>query len=269
MDKRVDVGAVLSQTFSIYASQAAVLLPVAFALFLVVGVVSGLLAATLILLPIAILVSIAAQTLYQGMVVQLVDDVQDGRRDFSAGQLMGAATPVLVPLFLAGLLKGLGAGIGLLLLVVPGLYLLTIWAVVGPVVVLERTGVMDSFGRSRALVKGHGWQVFGVILIVFLIVTIVSRILGALGGDSTAARIALDVVASTITAPISALAAAVLYFALSRRVGAAGTPGQAQPAGPIPASEGQPVPPAPAGEKTQEPASPPPPQSGGPQSPAP
>ena len=58
--------------------------------------------------------------------------------------------------------------IGLVLLVVPGLFLITIWAVIAPVIVLERAGVFESFGRSRHLVKGNGWQVFGVLVILFL-----------------------------------------------------------------------------------------------------
>ena len=68
----------------------------------------------------------AAGTLYQGMVVALVNDVQDGRRDYTVGELFRAVTPVLLPLIVAGFLAGIGIGIGLILLIIPGLILLTI-----------------------------------------------------------------------------------------------------------------------------------------------
>ncbi len=68
-----------------------------------------------------------------------------------------------------GLLAGLGIVIGLALLIAPGLLLATWWALIVPAIVLEHKGVFESFGRSRELVRGHGWQVLGVIVLGFLI----------------------------------------------------------------------------------------------------
>jgi len=252
MNRKLDVGGTVSQAFSTYTSQAGVLLPVAFCLFLVVAVINGILAGSLVLFPLAMAVSVVAGTLYQGMVVGLVSDVQDGKRDSSVDDLVRATGPVILPLIGAGILAGIGIGIGFLLLVVPGLILLTIWAVIAPVIVVERSGVIDAFGRSRALVRGNGWQVFGVILVVFLIAAVVQGILGAIGmgiEDSVAVRIVFNVIASTITAPIVALVAAVIYFRLREIEGAAE---QAPPAPPADASP-PPAPPPP------PPVDPPPP----------
>jgi hypothetical protein len=216
MKRKLDIGGTLSQIFSTYGDQAGVLLPVAFGLFLLVAVINGILAGSLLLLPLGLAVSVVAATLYQGMVVGLVRDVQDGRRDSSVGELIEATWPVVLPLIGAGILAGLGIGIGFLLFIIPGLILLTIWSVIAPVIVVERTGVIDAFGRSRALVKGNGWQVFGVI-VVFLITAIASGILGAIGAgisDSFGMRVLVNVIASTLTAPIAALAASTIYFNL-------------------------------------------------------
>jgi hypothetical protein len=226
MNRKLDVGGTLSQAFSTYGAQAGVLLPVAFCLFLVVAVVNWLVSGSLILFPLGMAVSIVAGTLYQGMVVGLVSDVQDGRRDSSVEDLVRMAGPVILPLIGAGLLAGLAIGIGLILLLVPGLILLTIWAVIAPVIVVERTGVIEAFGRSRELVRGNGWQVFGVIFAVFAITVVVGIVLGALGtaiSDTAAMRILFNVLASTVTAPIGALVAAVIYFRL-RTVEPAGAP---------------------------------------------
>jgi hypothetical protein len=224
MERKLDVGGTLSQVFSTYGVQAGVLLPVAFCLFLVVAIVDGILARNLALFPIVMAISVIAATLYQGMVVGLVSDVQDGRRDSSVGDLVRATGPVVLPLIGAGLLAGLGIGVGFILLVVPGLILLTIWAVIAPVIVVERSGAIDAFGRSRELVRGNGWQVFGVIFVAFLITFVVQAVLGAIAvgiEDSTAVRILFNVLGSTVTAPITALVAAVLYFRLLAIKGAA------------------------------------------------
>jgi hypothetical protein len=217
MDRKLDVGGALGQTFSTYRSQAGVLLPLAFTLFLLVAVIEDLVASSLALFPLGLAVSVIAGTLYQGMVVNVVRDAQDGRRDSSVEELVRATMPVVLPLIGAGLLAGIGIGIGLLLLVVPGLILMTIWAVIAPVIVVERTGVLAAFGRSRELVRGNGWQVFGVIVSVVLITIVAGVVFGAIAvsiSDTAVMRILFNVIASTLTAPIAALAAAVVYFRL-------------------------------------------------------
>ena len=154
-------------------------------------------------------------TIYTGMVVRLVDDVRDGRLDQSAGELARSVGPVLLPLIAVSILAGLGIAIGFLLLIVPGLILVTLWAVVAPVTVVERPRVLAAFGRSRELVRGNGWQVFGVIVLfvlIFIAIGIVLGIVGAVLGD--AGEVILNYLGSVITAPLVALASAVLYFEL-------------------------------------------------------
>ncbi len=243
MNQKLDVGGTLSQIFTTYGAQAGVLLPVAFALYLVVAIVNAIIAGSFFLFPLGLAVTVVAATLYQGVVVNLVKDVQDGRRDSTVGGLVEATWPVVLPLIGVGILAGIAIGVGFLLLFVPGLILLTIWAVIAPVIVVERSGVMDSFGRSRELVRGNGWQVFGVIFVVFLISAVVGAILGAIGAgisDSVGMRILFNLIASTATAPIAALAAATIYFRLLAIKGEAGT-GAGTPEAPSPPSP--PVPP--------------------------
>ncbi len=216
MTDRLDVGAVIRRVFDIYVEQYPVLLPASAVVFVITGIVSALLvAAAPGLALIALLLSLIAGTLFTGMVVELVSDIQDGRRDHSAGELLRAVTPVLGQLILVGIVAGVGIVIGLVLIIVPGLILITIWSVAAPVVVLERPGVFAALARSRELVRGNGWQVFGVIFVLFFLVLIVSAGI-EIGADSagTGAGIVARVIVGILTAPISALAAAVLYFDL-------------------------------------------------------
>jgi hypothetical protein len=216
MTTRLDVGAVIRRVFDIYVDQYSVLLPASAVVFVITGIVSALLvAAAPGLALIALLLSLIAGTLFTGMVVELVSDIQDGRRDHSAGELLRAATPVLGQLILVGIVAGVGIVIGFVLIIVPGLILITIWSVAAPVAVLERPGVLAALSRSRELVRGNGWQVFGVIFVLFFLVIIVSAAIEvAADSAGTGAGIVARVIVGILTGPISALAAAVLYFDL-------------------------------------------------------
>ena len=98
--------------------------------------------------------SLAATFLVQGALVRAVEDLRDGRADLGIFETFGHAGAHLVPLAAAGLLAAIGIFIGLLLLIVPGLVLWTWWLVVPAVIALEQRPVLESFRRSRDLVRG-------------------------------------------------------------------------------------------------------------------
>jgi hypothetical protein len=205
--------AIISRAFEIYRTQVGTLLAAALLVYLAQFVVN-------LVLPdeldwIGSIVTLVLTAFFTGMVVMLVRDLQDGHRDSSLGELFSSVTPVFVPVIVVSILFGIGVAIGLVLLIIPGLILLTIWAVAIPVTVIERPGILRAFGRSRELVKGNGWQVFGTILLVWLI----SIVIGAIGGliaDAIGGVIGALVVAivSALIAPVIALASALIYFAL-------------------------------------------------------
>lgn len=224
---RISVGGVISEAFSIYTQNAGALLGAAAAVFVIVGLASGLLqsAGGVILGLLAGIVRLVGYAIFIGFVVRLVQDVRDGRRDHSVGDLFSAATPTILPLIGFGILFGLGVGIGFILLIVPGLVLLTFWSVGAPAIVVERVGTVDAFGRSWRLVRGDAWSVFATLLVTLLIVIAIGFVLAAIAtpiGDGEAATWIAAIVSSIITAPIYALVASVLYFDLGGGESAAG-----------------------------------------------
>jgi hypothetical protein len=254
MRQGLDVGNVLQRVFEIYRNQFGLLVPAALVVFVPVAIInavilnSDLVIAGLITAGIALI----GTFWYQGMVVEAARDILDGRRDHTIGSLFGAASPFIGRLIGAGILAGIAITIGLILLIVPGLYLLTIWAVIVPVIVLERVGVFDSFGRSQQLVKGYGWPVLGVLVCLFIIQIVVSLIVNAIFYgilSNLAGYLIGDLISRTLIAPLSALAAAVLYFELKRLHGE-----------PIPGSEAATIPQAGAPQATTPQAAPPPPE---------
>ncbi len=260
MNRKISVGDSLNEVFSIYGAHAGVLLPLAFWIYLLVAVVAGITSGSALLLLVALVVSLLAGVLYQGVVVSLVRDVQDGQRDSGMRDLIDEAMPFLGPLLGAGILAAIGIGIGFVLLIVPGLILLTIWAVIAPVIVIERSGALASFGRSRELVRGNGWPVFGTIIVAFLLAAIANAILTSIASaitDGVILQIVFSALASTVTAPVTALVAAVLYYRLLA------AQGQPAPAVPAPGEAAPPLsgeaPPPSYGTPTDPPPPPPPP----------
>jgi hypothetical protein len=227
--RRIDATRVIGEAFDTYRENFGALIGAGIIVLGIAGLINGLLSQEGgILALIGSIVSLAASVLYVGYVVKLVQDVRDGRRDFSVGDLFSAAAPYIGVLFVIGILFGIGVTIGLILLIIPGLYLITIWAVTAPAAVVENTGIIGSFGRSRELVKGDGWAVFGTIVIAFLIVIVVSFVLtlvGAAIGDAAGA-IVLSIVSNVLLMPIYALVSSILFFDLGG--GGGGT--AAQPA---------------------------------------
>jgi Membrane domain of glycerophosphoryl diester phosphodiesterase len=124
--------------------------------------------------------------------------------------------PMLPAIIVGGVLAGIGVVLGLILLIVPGLYLLTRWILIIPVIVLEGRRAGESFGRSWELVKGFGWNVFGVIVLTILILIGFRIALDILLFPLSNAFQSLltELIAGTLATPFAALAWTLLYFRL-------------------------------------------------------
>jgi hypothetical protein len=191
----------------------------------------------------AALISLIAFFWLQAALVKAVDDVRDGRADLSLGDTFEQAREKLSSVAVAAILAGLGIVVGLILLIVPGLVLLTWWAVIIPVVVLEKKSAGEAFTRSRELVRGYGWGVFGVIILMVLLLIgfeiVLSLVLSPLA-DWLQSFVS-QIVSGTLTAPFVATVLTLLYF----RLLAAKEPAAEAPAGEMPPVEmPPPAPPA-------------------------
>lgn len=233
--RRIGVGDVVNETFSVYGQNFGALFGSALAVFIVVGVIAGVIQIgdSFILALIATIVRLAGHALYTGFVVRLVQDVRDGRRDETVGDLFEAAMPAIVSLIVFGVLFGIAVGIGFVFLIVPGLILLTFWSVGAPAIVVEGIGPIDAFGRSWRLVRGNAWSVFGLLLLIWLIVLVIQVVISAIGAAIGDVALVIAVVLGTaITAPIYSLAVSILYFDLGD--GAQPAPAAAQGVPPPP-----------------------------------
>jgi len=217
MSAPLEVGAVVRRVFAIYVDEASILFPTAAAVFVIGGIVANLIAAAapgLALL--AVSLQLLASSVYTGMVVELVADVRNGRRQADARQLLSAVRPVLGELIVVGVVSAVLEALGFFLLI-PGLILLTLWSVAAPVVVVEHPGGLRALRRSQDLVRGYGWPVFGVIVTIGMVVLlgVAVALLAALAG--TAVGLVAEAVVGVLVVPLISLASAVLYFELRER----------------------------------------------------
>jgi hypothetical protein len=208
---------VIGESWTMYRAHLVHLITIAFVVYVVAAVIEaalGLLGAVGLLL--AAVVSIIAAFLLQAALVKAVEDIRDGRVDLSLAETVQAARPAVGRVAIASILAAFAITIGLILVIVPGLYLLTIWAVLVPVIVLEGAGIGDAFGRSRELVRGFGWNVFVTLVIVFALLILASIVIALILSPLPAAlQNALSgVISGTFVAPFLALVVTLGYFRL-------------------------------------------------------
>jgi Membrane domain of glycerophosphoryl diester phosphodiesterase len=157
-----------------------------------------------------VLLSVIGTAVVQGALVEAVEQERE-RRDASIGALFRAAWTRAGALLGVSVLTGVGVGVGLFLLVVPGLVLFTRWSLAVPAVMLEGRSPRAAMRRSAELVKGHGWQVFAIFGTVaggafgtsFLLEQLLSGPLGLWAALTLAA---------TLTTPFTAHALNVVYY---------------------------------------------------------
>ena len=233
------VGSVLREAWSLYTRFFVRFFLLAALVFLITNLASAVLfeivgtdttvAAALVSLVATVVVVVGTYWL-QGALVFAVQDVQDGSFDASNDEILHKVKPFLGTLVLSGILAGLGIAVGIVLLVVPGLVLLTWWALISPIIVLEGKKVGAAFGRSRELVRGHGWTVFGVVVLAALLSLVATVLLSGLlsflppfleqwlGGT----------LAGAVVAPFTAIAVTLMYFQLAGRTSAGAPTGAAE-----------------------------------------
>jgi hypothetical protein len=141
------------------------------------------------------------------------------------GGAMQRAAMLLLRYLLAMILIGIPAALGLMLFVLPGLYVLARVMVTGPAIVAEAPiGATRAIGRSVSLTKGHGLVLFGLAAITLIGGAVIAEPFLALdtamrsGGMENKVAIALVDAAAAAATALSLLAMALTQVAVYRRL---------------------------------------------------
>jgi len=172
---------------------------------------------------VVMLVLITGGLVLQAAITRASIDELSGKK-ISIRAALSSGVAVALPLLGFGLLYGLGIGLGLVLLIVPGLYLATMWAVSGPIIVVERLGVFKAMARSGVLTQNHRWAILGLFALYAIFTLVVQGLIAltipggwatmaALPGGSMLAVVAL-VAFQAIASIVGNVGVAATYFEL-------------------------------------------------------
>jgi hypothetical protein len=146
-----------------------------------------------------------------------------------AGESLRYGLSRLIPLVAAYLAISIGVGLGLVALVVPGIFLAVKWSMTFPVIVAERAGAFQAMRRSWELTRGRWWRVCGALLVVVLISFVLAFVILVAFGAAIAssdsiseALFAILITAATIGVltvlyPLTAAVVTVVYYDLRVR----------------------------------------------------
>ena len=150
--------------------------------------------------------------------------------------LLGCGVLVLLGVLGGGAIAALGVFFGGLVWIGAATYLYVSWSVAAPALMVEDAGVIGAMRRSLQLVRGRWWPMFGILLLVTILTSIINQIIatpfslaggGASGMFTTGATdysatglilVGLGgIVAGLITQPFAAIVTVLLYYDLRVR----------------------------------------------------
>jgi len=119
---------------------------------------------------------------------------------------------------LVSVLVGLATVAGLILLIIPGIYIGIRLAVSIEALVVEGRKGTQAMARSWELVGGHWWHAFGTLVVAGLLTGLVNVLLTApFGGTSWFVQGVVAAVATVVTLPYGVLVGVLLYLDLRAR----------------------------------------------------
>ena len=133
-------------------------------------------------------------------------------RPVTIGDAYRSVGKVFAPFFGTLLLTDLLLMLGLLALIVPGIYFGVCWSLVFPVMIVEHRFGMMALRRSRQLVTGVWWRTVGIFLVAALIARIPALVLSMIWSFIPILGIVLTAATSSIAQTYSLVVIVIYYF---------------------------------------------------------
>ena len=215
----MSISGVLDDAFQIYRRLFWRSVVVAGIVFAVVGLGEAFASrrATSLVTLVSLLLSLVGGLLVQGALVTAVNDLYANRPAAPTRELYDRTRERLGTLLGASLVYGFGVVLGLVLLIVPGLIAIARWALIVPLIVIERRGWREAFSRSNQLVTGQTGRVLVLVVIANAITAVVSLGISALFSffPNFVTVWVGSALAGALTVPYQAMVLTVLYYRLS------------------------------------------------------
>lgn len=211
-----NVGSVLSRSFSTLMKNPVVFFGLAIAAVLPSTIVEVFVPGKMWLELVMQVVQMILNLVVQGAIAYTVYRVLTGK-NVSLGNAVSRGMRRIIPLCLAALVAGLGIGIGTLLLIVPGIIVMCVWAVTIPACVVEKRGPLESISRSTDLTRGYRLPIFGLLLITSLCAIAIGAGVGFVAEVAIESMIVTALVGELCVAAVQAfncVMIAIIYYDL-------------------------------------------------------
>jgi hypothetical protein len=158
----------------------------------------------------------ALSPIAQGAMTLAIGDAYRGRATTLGEAYRGSLRRALA---LAGtfLLMGLGVVLGMILLVIPGIYLAIAWMLAIQIVMLEGIAGSSALSRSRALLRSHMWRALGITVLAAIVGGVISMLLQLLVSGIPIVRSVASAIAQSVAMAFYTGVGVVLYFDLRCR----------------------------------------------------
>jgi hypothetical protein len=165
------------------------------------------------------LIFIAVNTLSTALMIEFISK-KYLKQHQTIGRYIKNVLPFIFPIMGLSIVEAIIVGIGLLAFIVPGVYFALALSVSSQVLIVERKRVFQAIQRSFDLTRGYKLEIFGYLLVLFLI----SFGIGLLSGQllnllenmqvSRQFQILIEHLIQVLIAPIGACLFILIYFNL-------------------------------------------------------
>jgi len=123
----------------------------------------------------------------------------------------------LLSLLAVSIITGILIIIGLIALVIPGIILAIIFSLVVPAIIIENTGALESLSRSRLLVSHRWLKTFGLLLLLYIIIGIVSVLVALISIPFGIAATLVSSILAAFIQPILPIGLTLYYYSMIAR----------------------------------------------------
>ncbi len=193
---KLGVGNLISETFSILGRNFLAVLLIGFVLTLISQIISGFLIGFDVALGIGepnfqdgfsgisyfitFLLSVMVYGIMTAMIVRVAYDSKLNR-PVQPMNYISTALAVAIPISILSVVSTILMSIGMVFLIVPGLWIYGVFYVMPAAVTIERVG-FGGLGRSASLTKDYRWPIVGMFVLLLICMVIVSLIATTVAG---------------------------------------------------------------------------------------
>lgn len=123
----------------------------------------------------------------------------------------------LLSLLAVSIITGILIAIGLIAFVVPGIILAIMFSLVVPAIIIENIGALESLSRSRLLVSHRWLKTFGLLLLLYVIIGIVSALVVVISTPFGLASLLVSSILTAFIQPILPIGLTLYYYSMIAR----------------------------------------------------